>query len=517
MRDVRGDEGDISRTPRPLLDLMRVGEDRRLLLAVLGVAVLAGAVRTPGAVRYSLWADEVASARILSESTPIAMLRHVARTESSPPVWYAVGWIGHQTGVAVEDLRFLSVLFGALLAGLVVILARRIVPLWAATFAGVLVALGDQFVVHGRELRAYELYALLAVVFALLLVRFIAAPTTIRGAGLAAGVALGALTHYWFVLLLLAALVWLWLSPELHAARRPATRFLALGLVPFVCWSPILAVQYRHERFAWIGPFDREIVLGAYWRLFVGRSPVETVAAHVVWVGSLALVIAGCVLLARLSDEGRLYAALASIPVVVGALVWLLGPRVFAVRNVLGVGPFAALAISAVVARLPRGLAVPTALATGLLALAGFGFASSDPPPPHEHTAESLMEQGWRPDDPIVVFGDFWATRSPLRWYLPGRPDLTLAETRRSNAFCGRVFVVSDRKRPTERVLALDPSPRSSRFVDDILVARVDAPGPLDGAAWRGGLLLVSPDSHNACIRPVPEGLIRSRLMQARL
>ena len=119
-----------------------------------------------------MWQDEIVSARILSEPTPWNMLLHVARTESTPPAWYALGWLVHHMGLDVEAVRALSVLFGTLLAALVVILARRVVPLWAAALAGVLVALGDQLVVHGRELRAYELYALLAVLYALVLVRF---------------------------------------------------------------------------------------------------------------------------------------------------------------------------------------------------------------------------------------------------------------------------------------------------------------------------------------------------------
>ena len=43
------------------------------------------------------------------------------------------------------------------------VVARRLLPLWAAATAGLLAAVGWQFVSHGAELRAYALYGLLAL------------------------------------------------------------------------------------------------------------------------------------------------------------------------------------------------------------------------------------------------------------------------------------------------------------------------------------------------------------------
>src|SRR4051794_2456261 len=127
-----------------------------------GVAMLAVAVRLPGALTQALWQDEVASARILSERTLPGLLAHVARTESTPPLWYVLGWLGHRAGIPVQDVRLLSVAAAGLLAALVVDLAARVVALRFAALAGLLVAFGNQLVVHGRELRAYELLALLS-------------------------------------------------------------------------------------------------------------------------------------------------------------------------------------------------------------------------------------------------------------------------------------------------------------------------------------------------------------------
>jgi hypothetical protein len=58
----------------------------------LTVAALTVGAAAPGAVSQALYADEVASARIVTEPAPRNVLRHVRRTESTPPAWYLVAW-----------------------------------------------------------------------------------------------------------------------------------------------------------------------------------------------------------------------------------------------------------------------------------------------------------------------------------------------------------------------------------------------------------------------------------------
>ena len=73
---------------------------RRVMWAV---ALLAIAVRLPGISTQALWQDEVASARIITEPTLPRLLARVARTESTPPLWYALGWLAHRAGTPVPD------------------------------------------------------------------------------------------------------------------------------------------------------------------------------------------------------------------------------------------------------------------------------------------------------------------------------------------------------------------------------------------------------------------------------
>jgi hypothetical protein len=62
------------------------------LVLPLAVAAVAVAAALPGAVGHTLYGDEVASARIVAEPGATDVLRHVRRTESTPPAWYLVAW-----------------------------------------------------------------------------------------------------------------------------------------------------------------------------------------------------------------------------------------------------------------------------------------------------------------------------------------------------------------------------------------------------------------------------------------
>src|SRR4051812_17061203 len=161
---------------------------------VIAVAVVAVAARLPGLFAQALSQDEVASARSIGERTFPRLLGHVARTESTPPLWYTLAWIADRSGVPVQDVRLLSVAAGAALAALVVDVAAQVVPLPFAALAGLLTAIGGRLVSHGRELRAYELLALLAILFARALLAEVEAPSRRREVALAAVVAAGGLT-----------------------------------------------------------------------------------------------------------------------------------------------------------------------------------------------------------------------------------------------------------------------------------------------------------------------------------
>lgn len=403
-------------------------ELNRERIALGAVGLVATAAVLPGARRYALWQDEVASARAIVEPTPVGLLHHVARTESTPPLWYALAWIVHRCGLAIVDVRLLSVAAATALAVATVMVGRLVAPEWAALLAGLAVALGYQFDFHGRELRTYELAALLTVLLAL---------AALRGdsALLTTVVAAGSLTHYFFVFAATAVVCW----------RRSTWRAVALGLVPLALWSPFFVRQYEHHGYSFIGPFNAHAVVGTYWRTFArGQTPVLPVLLA-------AAVVAGAFVVARSSEAGRLCALLAVGPVAVAALLWLVGVDVYDVRNVIGSGPFAAVAVAALVARAPRTIApVVASVLLGLLAL-GFARTAGVAPVAYDKIAAELVAAGWQPRDRIVVCGDVYAFWGPLEWYLPNHPRFLAQRSSRSRAEfvvgtqpgCRRMLVVA--------------------------------------------------------------------------
>jgi Dolichyl-phosphate-mannose-protein mannosyltransferase len=460
-----------------------------------GAAAVAVAVRLPHVYSLALSEDEVASARILREPSLGSMLGRVARTESTPPLWYALGWMGHQAGLSIDGVRLLSVASGALLAAAVVAMACRVLPLRFSAVAGLLVAVGSQFVFHGYELRAYELFALLAVLFALALGGAVREPGRRSDVYLAAAVAAGLLTHYFFVFTVAAGLCWLWLEPEARAVRRRAT--IAIGVGAGVCapWLPYFVKQYRNNRFWWIGPFRLRETLGAPLRLFTPLV-AHGLAGRLLPLAFLALVVAGAVALARTSATGRLCALLALGPLVFSSAAWAGGVRIFAVRNLIGIGPFVAVAAVGAVSLVPRRLGV-VALAAGASAAAvAFAVTQSDPAPQYNLLARALVSEGWHPRDPVVVFGNFFDFRAPLEWYLPDQP--VLAVSRPTTRRCGTVFVLMGRRRE-ERMHGINRDTR----VGGYFVARLNLDRSLEGSGLQRATILIDPSRTPTCLTVV--------------
>lgn len=454
----------------------------------LTLAVGAFALRLPRAFGDELWQDEVASARILREPTLGRVLGHVARTESTPPLWYVLGWATHHAGVPIVDVRLLSALCGAALVGLTVVLARRLVPLGPAAVAGVLVAVGGQFAFAGRELRSYVLLALLAVAFALLLDAAVRASTRPALVGLAAVVWAGALTHYFFLLTVAGGLAWLWLEPAARHTRRAATLAVASGLVLAAPWVPWALRQYRQDRYAWIGPFNGRVVANTALRMFTPLVQGEALA-----VAALLVAAFGVLRLARLSPTGRLVAALAVVPWLLAAVLWLAGVRIYAQRNLIEIGAFLALAAAAALAASPVRARAALLAAVAGAAVCSYTWLQLTPATPYAGIAATLVHEGWRPSDPVLVFGSPYALRSPLEWYLPSAPRLAVVRARGTT--CHLMYVVAGR----EAARLLTDDLLHAHRVGTFLVARARLDDALRG---RDASLLAARAARLRCARP---------------
>lgn len=397
------------------------------------LAVLAVCMRLPGVWQNALSQDEVASARILREPSLAGMLHRVVRTESTPPLWYALGWLVHHAGVPIVEVRLLSVLFGGLLAALVYELARTVARPGIAAFAAALAAVGWAAVYHGSELRSYELLALLATLLCLLVLRHAEQPSRRLDAALAVTVAAGLLTHYFFVYSVAAVLAWLWLDPAARQARRRATVAIAAGGLCAAPWFPAFLAQYDHDRFWWIGRFKPHVVILTPLHLFVPYAG-GTLAFG---IALLAVAAAGAAVLAR-SPRGRLVAALALAPTAVAAAAWAAGERTYTVRNLIETAPFLAIVCAAPLGAVRQRVVLAAAAATAVVVVAV--TQASVPLAQYQRIAQALVAKGWRPSDPVAIFGNVFSYRAPLEWYLPRQPLLDVSQP--TDRACPMLFVV---------------------------------------------------------------------------
>ena len=175
---------------------------------------------------------------------------------------------------------------------------------------------------------------------------------------------------------------------------------------------------------------------------------------------------------------------------------WAAGFRIFAVRNLIGIGPFAAVAAVGAVSLLPRRVGV-LALAGGVAAVVtSFAINQSIPVPAYQLVAQALVREGWHPRDPVAVFGDFFSVRAPLEWYLPDQP--VLAVSRGTRRPCETIFAVTG----PGGARGLKHVAYDTR-VGGFIVARLDLDHAIRGSSLQGATILVDPRSHPSCLSMV--------------
>jgi hypothetical protein len=342
----------------------------------LAVAAVAVAAALPGAAGHALYGDEVASARIVTEPALPDVLRHVRRTESTPPAWYVVAWTARKaTGADVQSLRLLSVLFAAAAAALTAVWALCLLgsrP--AAALAGSLVALGSVPAEYAEQLRAYALVVLLSVAFGMLLGEAALRPAGRWLVGLALATWLGALTHYFFAFVVVAGIAWLWAARPRPPAASRATLAIAAGAVACAPWLPSFLEQQAHGRYRWIGPFDAAQVATLPGELFFGSDGLFYGLAR---LAVTAAVVAGAIHVWWRREEATVVAALGLLPIAAAGLVWATGEPIFNERNMLPVAPFLAILVAAGVKALPARLVPAVAAFAIVAALGGAAYAEA--------------------------------------------------------------------------------------------------------------------------------------------
>lgn len=422
-------------------------------MAVGALMALALVTRTYGHLDEAVWEDEVGAMHVIELPSLSGALRQIVTHESTPPAYYVVarfvdqafGWMSLDSQVRV--LRVLSILFATGCVALTFVIARRLLELSGAILAALLAGLASILVIHGSELRAYPLLALVATAFAFQLPRALETLSSRDLALLAGVVAIGGLTHYFFLLTLAAGVLWLVLERPTSEARKRVGIALALGLVPLVLWSPAWLYQFRHGIFATAPPFSLDRFSDVVTTLMWPQALSADVGSFGRSLVTIAILAPALLLLRR--RDGRLAALMLLVPLLCSAFVaWSTGERIFSVRNLTAVAPFVAIVVAWACVSLPR--RTLAAGAAGLaLASVFFGYGYSElrlGRTPYDRVARELRAQRFRDDEPIVWFGDK-AGVGPVAWYLTARgsrtawPKYVLA--RPSGGVCRAVQVIA--------------------------------------------------------------------------
>jgi 4-amino-4-deoxy-L-arabinose transferase-like glycosyltransferase len=221
----------------------RMTSERWVLTAVVALTIFGALLRLPFA-GLGLWRDEAYTYFDVTQPTLGAMLDHIARVETNPPLFFLLErGIGSLFGFGAIALKSLPLACGILLVPATFFLASALGRPRAALLATWFIATAESAIYYSQELRPYTLTALLIVLTANAYVRWLTArrrPWWILWALLLA------YTHYVGVIFIVGLAV---STALLRRADRPplarlvpALALLAVALVP---WVPMLVRQMR--------------------------------------------------------------------------------------------------------------------------------------------------------------------------------------------------------------------------------------------------------------------------------
>ena len=289
---------------------------RGVVLALAALVAASLSLRAPG-LGEPLWVDEGISIGIASH--PLGDIPGLLRQDGSPPLYYALLHLWMRVfGDGERAVHALSLACALPAVPLAFWAGDRLFGRRAALAAAVLAATNPFLTVYSGEARMYALVMTLSVAAAgaaaLVAVGGGRRPACVLGASLAALL----WTHAWALFLLAgvgaALAVAAWRRPR-DGIARPAAVALALALLAFAAWIPILVDQARHTGAPWSARPDARAILDGVWAPLDGGP------------GALVVLAAGGLGLAGLLRDGPARerggaAALATMAGVALAAAW---------------------------------------------------------------------------------------------------------------------------------------------------------------------------------------------------
>jgi mannosyltransferase len=336
---------------------------RRLL-----VAAIAGVVAVAVVMRFAstshLWLDEALTVDIAR--LPLRRLPEMLRKDGSPPLYYALSHVWMRVfGTGDVAVRALPGLLGvvaiplAYLCGGGLRSGGRTFDRRAAVVTMLVVATSPWAIRYSTENRMYSLAIVLVLLGILAVAKAMESPTRWRLAAVALVTAALAYTTYWSFFLLAvvgAVLVVRWVRAQ--PADRPAAIRLVLavgaGGALFLPWLPVFVSQLQHTGTPW-GTGPRPIVFVTTVTQFGGSNYLAARFVTVLLVAMAAIALVGRVLPRITPPEAaagvrrvRFVFAVGAATLVVGIGESMLTNTAYQVRYAAIVFPFAALVAGAV-------------------------------------------------------------------------------------------------------------------------------------------------------------------------
>jgi 4-amino-4-deoxy-L-arabinose transferase-like glycosyltransferase len=382
----------------------------------VAATALAAALRFSTLGDQSLWLDEAVTVELLRDDLD-GMLRAIASSESTPPLYYLLAWPWAKVfGTGEVGVRALSALLGTATVPVAYAAGTALASRAAGTIAASLVATSPLLVWYSQEARAYSLFVLCGALSFLFFVRALERPSRGALAAWAAASALALASHYFAAFLVAAEFTVLLVVVRRRAAVAAAGSVVAavgLALLP-------LAIYQEHGgRTSWIDDTPLGERLGDAAREFVaGRYPLP----HIAVVALLLVATAAAFVVRGRPDERRpavVTAVVGTLTVALPLVLAFAGVDYFLTRNVLVAWVPLVLALAIVLAteRARRaGALVAGVLAAGSVAVVAATATRADlDRDDWRAVAETLATRGAK----VVVVAPPYE-RAPLEYYRPG-------------------------------------------------------------------------------------------------
>ena len=401
--------------------------------AVAGLTLLAAVLRFATIATQSYWADESLTVHEVRQGFG-AMLSTVARTETTPPLYFILAWAwAHVLGSGEAALRSLSAVAGVAAVPIAYLCGRDLVSRRAGVIAAAFTALNPFMIWYSQEARSYMLLMAFAGASFLWFIRAEREPSRRNIFWWAIFSALALATHFFAGFLVAPEVLWL-----LWRARSREAVFAAGALAAVQAALVPLAADDTSHGVSWIHHARMVPRLSQVATEFA----VSNVYRHVtipqgLWGGALVIVVAVALLAlvgGRVERRGAIVAGgIAAAVIVVPLVLGLVRPAddFFLVRNVSPAWIPLSVALAAACAA-PRFRDVGTAAATVLLVVFAYGTIEINIDP-------AFQRADWR--GVAHVLGPATGTRAilvaggqsaiPLKIYAPGVNWVQPPETRK--------------------------------------------------------------------------------------